>query len=106
MEAIVAAVGTVNCMLLLLRPPIVTRTGPVEAPVGTEAVILVSLQLVAEAATLLNKTVLLPWVVPKPLPVIVTAVPIDPEVGDKPEITAPPTVIAAELTCMEGVLPL
>ncbi len=53
------------------------------APVGTGALILVALQLVGVAVTPLNLTVLLPWVVPKFVPVMVTDVPIVPEVGER-----------------------
>ncbi len=76
------------------------------APLGTAALILVALQLLIEVAVVpLNFTVLLPWVEPKPVPVIVTTVPMFPEVGDKlviegaattvklaPLLAVPPTV--------------
>jgi hypothetical protein len=42
---------------------------------------LVSLQLLGEAAVPLNVTVLVPWVAPKFAPVIVTDVPTGPEIG-------------------------
>jgi|SRR6266702_7108090 len=69
-------------MLLLLRPPAVTRTGPVVTPVGTEAVMLVSLQLITFAATPLKVTVPVSWVDPKVFPAIVTTVPAFPLVGE------------------------
>jgi hypothetical protein len=48
---------------------------------------LVALQLKALPALVpLKLTVLLPWLVPKLLPVMVTAVPTGPEVGDSPEM--------------------
>ena len=66
---------------------------------------LVALQLVGVAAVPLNLTVLVPCVVPKFVPVIVTDVPTVPEVGDKvvmlgvastvkltPLLATPPTV--------------
>ncbi len=56
---------------------------PVVAPVGTVVTIEVALQLVAVAVVPLNFTVLVPWVEPKFVPVIVTAAPTAPEVGDK-----------------------
>src|SRR5262249_39311218 len=64
---------------LLARPPTVTTTRPLVAPLGTGAVMLVALQLVGVAAVPLNVTV--PGVVPKFVPVIVTAVPTGPDVG-------------------------
>ena len=50
---------------------------------GTGPTTDVSLQLVGVAAVPLNVTVLVPGVPPKLVPVIVTDVPIGPEVGDK-----------------------
>jgi hypothetical protein len=58
-----------------------TITFPVVAPVGTGTVILVADQLVGVATVPLNRTVLLPCVAPKLVPVIVTAVPTGPIVG-------------------------
>jgi len=48
---------------------------------------LVSLQLDTVAVVLLNETVFAPWVAPNPVPVIVTAVPMSPDVGLKLERT-------------------
>src|SRR5713101_908279 len=75
--------GTVTLKLtpLLATPPTVTTTFPVVAPAGTGAVILVALQLVGVAAIPLNVTVLVPCVVPKFAPLIVTELPTNPEVG-------------------------
>ena len=56
---------TLNVEPLLATPPIVTTTGPVLAPIGTGAVMLVSLQLVGVAALPLNVTVLDPCAAPK-----------------------------------------
>jgi len=67
---------TVNDTPLLARPPTVTTTLPVVAPVGTGTTMLVADQLVGVAAVPLNVTVLVPLVAPKPVPVIVTAVAI------------------------------
>src|SRR5260221_11900554 len=66
---------------------------------------LVADQLVGVAAVPLNVTVLVPWVAPKFVPVIVTAVPTGPFVGDRlvtvggtgtvkvrPLLASPPTV--------------
>jgi hypothetical protein len=53
-----------------------------------------SLQLEALPALVpLKVTVLLPWLVPKLLPVMVTAVPISPEVGDRLEMLAAGTMV-------------
>jgi hypothetical protein len=64
----------------LATPPTVTTTFPVVAPVGTGTAMLVALQLVGVPAVPLNVTVLVPCVVPKFVPVIVTAVPTAPDV--------------------------
>jgi hypothetical protein len=72
---------TVNATPLLATLLTVTTTLPVVAPLGTGTAMLVELQLVGAAATPLNVTVLVPWLPPKLLPVIVTEVPIAPEVG-------------------------
>ena len=68
--------------LLLATPPTLTTTGPLVAPLGTNAVMLVGLQLLAVAAVPLNMTELEPWVEPKFEPVIVTAEPIGPMLGE------------------------
>ena len=77
---------TVKVTPLLARPLAVTTTLPVVAPEGTGTSILVDVQLRGVAAVPLNLTVLEPWVEPKFVPVIVTAVAMPPEVGDKLEI--------------------
>src|SRR5260370_30611858 len=79
-----AAVVTVKLTPLAPCPFTVTPTLPVVAPLGTGVAIEVALQLVGVALVPLNVTVLVPCVVPKVRPVIVTEVPITPEVGDKP----------------------
>ncbi len=68
---------------MLARPPTVTTTEPVVAPVGTGTAMLVADQVVGVAAVPLNVTVLVPCVAPKLVPVIVTAVPTGPLVGDR-----------------------
>jgi uncharacterized protein YjeT (DUF2065 family) len=68
---------------LLAKPPTVTTTLPVVAPVGTGATMLVALQLVAVVAVPLNVTVLVPWVAPKLAPAMVTDAPTAPDVGFK-----------------------
>ncbi len=77
--------ATVKVTLILLEtPPTVTTTlaAPLATPEGTTATIDVLPQLVVEAVTPANVTVLLPLVPPKFLPVIVTEVPVGPEVGE------------------------
>jgi len=53
------------------------------APAGTEATMRVALQLVGVATLPLNRTVLVPCVAPKFVPVIVTAVPTGPDTGNR-----------------------
>ena len=72
---------TVKFTALLARPPTVTTTLPVVAPVGTGTAMLVALQLVGVAVVPLKVTVLVPCVAPKFVPVIVTDAPTRPEVG-------------------------
>ena len=89
---------------LLATPPTVTTTLPVVAAAGTFTVTLVALQddaLPADAP--LKVTVLVPWLAPKFVPVMVTAVPIGPEVllrlvivGPVPPLPAPDGLNAAK----------
>ena len=82
MEVTVAGIPKV--LVLLARPLTVTTTGPELAPTVTGNVMLPLLQLeTTPALTLLNVTVLPPWLAPNPLPVIVTEVPTAPELGDR-----------------------
>src|SRR5687767_14259652 len=74
-----AGVLTVKVTPLLTWPPTVTTTGPVVAPLGTVAVMLVAVQFDVVACTPLKVTVPL---VPKLPPAIVTLVPTGPELGD------------------------
>jgi hypothetical protein len=74
---------TVNCAPTLATALTVTTTLPVFAPAGTGTTIDVALQLVGVAAVPSNVTVLVPWVAPKFVPVIVTAVPTAAEAGDR-----------------------
>src|SRR5436189_268199 len=78
-----AGAVTVNGTALLVRPPTVTTTFPVVAPVGTGTVMLVALQAVGVASVPLNAIVLVPFVAPKLAPAIVTGVPAGPDVGVK-----------------------
>ena len=77
--------GTVNSRPLLASPFTVTTTLPVVAWLGTGTTIDVALQLVGVAVVPLNDTALLPWVVPKFAPEIVTGVPTAPDVGERLE---------------------
>src|SRR5439155_650617 len=72
---------TVNEMPLLASPPTVTTTLPVVAPAGTGTAMLVADQVVGVAVVPLNATVLVPFVAPKLVPAIVTAVATGPLVG-------------------------
>jgi hypothetical protein len=65
----------------LAAPPTVTTRGPDVAEAGTEVAMDVAVQDVIVAVVPLNLTVLLPWLEPKPVPVIITAAPVFPEVG-------------------------
>jgi hypothetical protein len=73
--------STVKLIPLLTTPFSVTVTLPVVAPEGTGATMLVALQFVGVAVVPLKLTVLLPWVVPKLVPAMVTAPFTDAEFG-------------------------
>ena len=72
--------------LVAVRPPTVTVIGPVDAPIGTEVVMLIAELAVTVAVIPLNFTMLLLVVVLKFVPVMVTVVPVEPLVGVKDEI--------------------
>jgi hypothetical protein len=74
--------STVKLTPLLDLRLTVTTTLPVVAPAGTGATIEVALQFVGVARVPLNFTVLLPFVLPKLVPLMVTDVPTAPEVGN------------------------
>jgi hypothetical protein len=77
-------VGTTEKFTLLLGTPSTTmKTLPVVATVGTRTTMDPALQLVGLAVVPLNVTVLAPCVDAKFVPVIVTAVPTVPDVGDR-----------------------
>jgi hypothetical protein len=67
---------------LLAWPRAVTTTLPVAGLPEIAPVMLVSLQLVGVIPKLFHCTVLVPWVAPKLLPLIVTAVPTGPALGE------------------------
>jgi len=72
---------TTKFIPLLATPPTVTTTFPGVAPAGTGATMVVAPQLAGVAVTPLNFTVLVPGVVPKFAPLIVTDVPTTPDAG-------------------------
>src|SRR5580765_4773907 len=76
-------VTAVNVAPLLACPLTVTVTGPVVTPLGAVAPIEVALQLCTAAGSPLKRTTLAPWVAPKFCPVIVTAAPGAPLVGER-----------------------
>ena len=80
---------TVKLIPLLAWPDTVTTTFPVVAPLGTVATIFVKLHIDTEAEVPLKVTVLPPCDEPKFVPVMVTDVPIAPEVGDKLVMAGP-----------------
>jgi|SRR6266404_3875940 len=98
---LVGAVGvlTVKGTPLLARPPTVTTTPPVVAPLGTDALMLVAVQPEGIAATPLNVTVLVPCVAPKLAPVIVTDAPTGAAVGLRPAILGATVNVSELLNC-------
>ena len=74
---------TVNGSALLARPLTVTTTLPVVAPAGTGTTMLLADHDVGVAVVPLKETVLVPWVAPKLLPLIVTAVATGPLDGER-----------------------
>jgi hypothetical protein len=76
-------VVTVKGSALLATPPTLTTTFPVVAPDGTGTTMLVADQLDGVAVVPLNVTALVPWVVPKLFPAIVTDAPTFPLVGER-----------------------
>jgi hypothetical protein len=80
--------NTMNGTPLLAKPPTVTTTFPVVAPLGTGTTMLVALQLVGAPAVPLNATVLVPCLEPKFTPVTVTVVPTTPDADDRPAMLA------------------
>jgi hypothetical protein len=68
-------VSTINLTGLLGTPPTVTTTFPVVAPAGTVTMMFVGLQEFTVAPVPLNVTVLVPWLLPKFVPLIAIAAP-------------------------------
>ena len=88
-----------NIALLLVAPEESVTVTPTllyaERLLGTMATMLVSLQLVMAAATEPIIKELVPWVAPKPVPVIVTELPAGPEVGLRLEMSGPAVTVKA-----------
>ena len=99
-------VTTVKVIPLLDIPPTVTTTGPVAAPDGAGATILLSFQLLGVAVTPLKVTVLVPWVAPKLEPLMVTKVPIDPEAGDRAVISGDGGAVTLKTELVAWVSPV
>lgn len=76
--------NTVKLTPLLVWLFTVTAMFPVAAPFGTKVSILVSLQLEGAARVPSKLIVLVPWDIPKLVPVIVTGAPTAPEVDERP----------------------
>jgi hypothetical protein len=89
---------TVKATLLLTTPFTVIVTLPVDAVAGTGTVMDPLAQVVGVAVAPLNVTVFPAAVDPNPEPLMVTVVPVTPEVGDKPVIVGT-TVNFTPLLC-------
>jgi hypothetical protein len=85
--------STVKLLPLLDTPATTTTTLPVVAPVGTSATMFALFQLTAVATFPLNFTALDPCVTPKLFPVIVTALPIVPNVGERLVMLGEPVTV-------------
>jgi hypothetical protein len=85
MMRLIGEPATVNGTALLETPATVTIAFPELAPSGTNTTMLFELQHVEQGVAVvpLKATVLDPWVAPRFAPVIVTGVPIGPELGFK-----------------------
>ena len=89
---------TVKVTPLLGTPFTETTTGPVVAPEGTGATMLLALQDVGVAATPLSVKVLVPWVAPKLAPLTVIEVPTGPEVAERLLIDGG-VIVSCEIIC-------
>jgi hypothetical protein len=93
---------TVNRSPLLEWPLTVTTTLPVVAPLGTVTVMLVGLHaLEVPAKTPLNVTVLLPWLVPKLDPEMMSVEPETPEFTLRPAMTGAGIAVMVRLNGVE-----
>jgi hypothetical protein len=108
-ELMVGAAGAVTSKLVALvpvPPGVVTRIFPSVAPEGTVAVILVEEFTVNDAETLLNVTEVV--VKPVPLkfdPLMVTDVPVGPEVGENELMVGAGTEVTSKLVALVPVPP-
>ena len=94
---------TVKSLVLVTEPAgVVTLIGPVVAPAGTVAVILVALTTLNVAATPLKVTLVAPV---KFVPVIVTVVPTGPNVGVNEAIVGAPAAVVTLKFCELQSLP-
>src|SRR5206468_3186880 len=90
--------ATVKALALVaVPPPVVTLMGPVVAPVGTVAVILVAELTLKVAVVTLNFTPVVPV---KPLPVMVTLSPGAPPDGVKPVMAGAPLPVTVKLVVL------
>jgi hypothetical protein len=106
-ERLVILGTTPNETALLAIPSTVTTTLPVDAADGTDTTIDPGFQLVGVADAPLKVTVLMPWLEPKPEPVIVIGVPTTPDAEERVEIVgttvkaipllAPPFIVTTTL---------
>ncbi len=74
---------SVKVALYTVCPPTVTENGPDDAPAGTTARMLLSLQLATAAVVEFSAMLLAPCVPPKPVPAITTSSPTTPEEGER-----------------------
>jgi hypothetical protein len=94
---------TVKLVVLVAEPSaVVTLMGPVVAPAGTVAVILVALTTLNVAAVPLKVTAVAPV---KFVPVIVTVVPTGPKVGVNEAIVGTPVLVTVNLWELQSVPP-
>jgi hypothetical protein len=84
---------TVKFTPLLATPPTVTTTLPEVAPAGTDVAMLVAVQFITVVAVPLKLTVLVPWEVPKFVPVIATGVPTGPDVVERLVMVGVPAML-------------
>jgi hypothetical protein len=97
-----AALTTKSVALVAVPAGVVTLIGPVCAPFGTVAVILVGESTVKAADLLLNFTSVAPV---KPVPLIVTTVPASPNVGENDVIVGGAPAVTVKLSGLEESVP-
>jgi len=102
---IVGVGSTVKAAPLLATRPTVTTTFPLVAPEGTGTAILVSLQLVGDAGTPLNATVLVPCEAPKFAPLMLIEAPAGPAVGFR-DVMLGPGAVTVKVTPLLAQMPV